>query len=85
MDVVPGMVSYFWLTPTETGTFEVLCAELCGVGHYNMRNHVVVEEAADYEVWLARQRTFAESTAPQGRAPPCERPSRWLRSGADSS
>ena len=32
MDMVPGMVTYFWFTPTRTGTFEVLCAELCGAG-----------------------------------------------------
>ena len=28
MDMVPGSVTYFWLTPTRTGTFEILCAEL---------------------------------------------------------
>ena len=33
MDMIPGMVTYFWFTPTRTGEFEVLCAELCGVGH----------------------------------------------------
>ena len=32
MDMIPGMVTYFWFTPTRTGTFEVLCAELCGSG-----------------------------------------------------
>ena len=32
MDMVPGMVTYFWITPIRTGTFDVLCAELCGVG-----------------------------------------------------
>ncbi len=34
MDIVPGMVTYVWFTPTRTGTFEVFCAELCGTGHY---------------------------------------------------
>ena len=33
MDMVPGVVTYFWFTPTRTGTFEVLCFELCGTGH----------------------------------------------------
>ena len=40
----PGMVTYFWFTPTRTGTFEVLCAELCGIGHRLMRGVVVVDE-----------------------------------------
>ena len=30
MDMIPGSVTYFWFTPTRTGSFEVLCAELCG-------------------------------------------------------
>jgi cytochrome c oxidase subunit 2 len=67
MDVVPGLVSYFWLTPTVAGTFEVMCAELCGVGHYNMRSHIVVDTPADYRRWLSSQKTFAET---QGGAAP---------------
>jgi cytochrome c oxidase subunit II len=60
MDFVPGSVTYFWLTPIRTGTFEVLCAELCGVGHAQMRGKVVVEEEGDYQGWLQQQKTFAE-------------------------
>ena len=44
MDLVPGQVSYIWFTPTRTGTFDVLCAELCGVGHPQMRGKLVVQE-----------------------------------------
>jgi len=52
MDLVPGQVSYIWFTPTRTGTFEILCAELCGVGHSHMRGTVVVQEQSDYQAWL---------------------------------
>ncbi|PVZ62172.1 cytochrome B [Pseudomonas sp. B1(2018)] len=61
MDMVPGMVSYFWFTPTKTGKYEVLCAEFCGVGHYNMRGHMVVEEQAVFDQWLKGQPTFAQT------------------------
>lgn len=61
MDMIPGSVTYFWFTPTRTGTFDVLCAELCGVGHTMMRGRVVVEEEADYRTWLQAQQTFAAS------------------------
>ena len=44
MDMVPGMVTYFWMTPIRTGTFDVLCAELCGAAHAQMRAKVIVEE-----------------------------------------
>jgi cytochrome c oxidase subunit 2 len=60
MDFVPGMVTYFWLTPTRTGTFDILCAELCGVGHSQMRGSVVVDDEAAYQAWLQKQKTFAE-------------------------
>jgi cytochrome c oxidase subunit 2 len=60
MDMVPGSVTYFWFTPTRTGTFEVLCAELCGIAHAQMRSTVIVEEEAKYHAWLEKQQTFAE-------------------------
>jgi len=63
MDMVPGMVTYFWFVPTRTGTFEALCFELCGIGHPNMRGKVVVETESDYQAWLQKQKTFAQLSA----------------------
>lgn len=63
MDMVPGMVTYFWFTPTRTGEFEILCAELCGVGHSFMRGYVQVQEEPGYRDWLRGQQTFAELSA----------------------
>ncbi|WP_372865251.1 c-type cytochrome [Spongiibacter sp.] len=60
MDLVPGIVSYLWFTPTRLGRFELLCQELCGMAHYTMRGHIVVDTAEDYQAWLAKQQTFAE-------------------------
>ena len=68
MDMVPGMVTYFWFTPTRTGTFEILCAGLCGVGHPNMRGKVVIDTEGDYQAWLQQQKTFAELSAPIKKA-----------------
>lgn len=66
MDMVPGRVTYFWFTPTRTGTFDILCFELCGVGHYTMRSKVVVESPQDFEKWLAEQKTFAQTQQAAG-------------------
>ena len=66
MDLVPGMVTYFWLTPTRTGTFEILCAELCGVGHSAMRGTVVVVEPDAHGPWLQENPTFAQTWKGQG-------------------
>jgi cytochrome c oxidase subunit 2 len=69
MNIVPGQISTFWFTPTRPGRYESLCAQLCGVGHPNMRGFVVVEDEAAFRVWLARQTTFAATqVAPGGVA-----------------
>lgn len=63
MDLVPGLVTYIWLTPTRTGKFDLLCQELCGIGHFAMRGSVVVEEEAAFQAWLSRHPTFAQTSA----------------------
>jgi cytochrome c oxidase subunit 2 len=63
MDLVPGMVTYFWVTPTRSGKFDILCNELCGVGHYVMRGKVVVEEERAFQSWLSGHPTFAQASA----------------------
>jgi cytochrome c oxidase subunit 2 len=61
MDLIPGTTSYTWLTPTRTGRFDILCEELCGIGHFAMRGAVVVDELADFSDWLKNYPTFAET------------------------
>ena len=63
MDMVPGMITYIWLTPTKAGAYEILCEELCGLGHFAMRGRVVVDEAGAYRSWLADQPTYAAIAA----------------------
>ena len=67
MNMVPGMVTHFWFTPERAGRYEVLCAQLCGVGHSNMRSWVVIDDPVVYADWLARQPTFGGG-APPGAA-----------------
>ena len=63
MDFVPGQVSYIWAEPQEVGSYDLLCEELCGVGHYAMRGRVIVDSEEAYDAWLADQPTFAETQA----------------------
>jgi cytochrome c oxidase subunit 2 len=63
MDLVPGMVTYIWLTPSRTGKFDLLCNELCGVAHYAMRGKVVVEEEHAFQAWLGGHPTYAQTSA----------------------
>jgi cytochrome c oxidase subunit 2 len=66
MNIVPGMVTTFWFTPTKAGRYEIMCAQLCGVGHANMRGYVVVEDEATFQAWLKEQPTFAMTKATPG-------------------
>ena len=63
MDSVPGMITYFWFEPTREGKFEILCAELCGQGHYTMRGWVEVDTQEDFDAWLAGQPTWTQMQA----------------------
>src|ERR1700730_352152 len=63
MDMVPGMVTYFWLIPTRTGSFDALCEQLCGTAHFTMRGRVIVDEEKDFQAWLASQPTYAQTRA----------------------
>ena len=51
-DAVPGMAIPIHFTPTRIGSYEVACAELCGLGHYKMRSVLDVLSEEDYQKWL---------------------------------
>lgn len=55
LDVVPGRVNTFYLTPQQTGHFDGKCAELCGYLHSKMLFDVEVVEPEEYEKYLQSQ------------------------------
>jgi len=52
MDAVPGVETTILVTPTRTGEFAVICAELCGLGHATMRAKARVVTQADFDKWV---------------------------------
>lgn len=54
-DVVPGMKQFVWFRANRPGVYDVVCAELCGWGHYKMRGRLTIESRADFDRWLAQQ------------------------------
>jgi len=57
LDVIPGKVNRFQVVPTEIGTFQGKCAELCGAYHASMLFRVKVVSLADYKAHLGELRT----------------------------
>ena len=58
-DVVPGIDTSIVITPTRTGTFPLICTELCGLGHATMRAPVRVLSQAHFDAWVKEQQAGA--------------------------
>ena len=58
-DAVPGLTTAIRLTPNKVGRYEVVCAELCGLGHATMRQFVRVLPASEFDSWVSEQREAA--------------------------
>lgn len=65
-DTIPGMEIPIWFQATETGQFEIACAQLCGVGHTRMRGFLNVDTAEQYETWLTEMEQMQGITSPEG-------------------
>ncbi len=57
-DAVPGMTIEIWFVPTQVGTYEIACSQLCGFGHFQMRGVVSVLPQEDFDNWKAGATTF---------------------------
>jgi len=55
-DIVPGLVTNVHITPTRTGTFPLICNELCGLGHATMRTQAIVMKPGAFDAWLKQQK-----------------------------
>src|SRR5947209_5569028 len=70
-DAIPGEIIPMWFKPIKTGTYEVVCGQLCGLGHYSMKGTLVVDEPAEYQAWLKER---AELSKTESAPAPMERP-----------
>jgi cytochrome c oxidase subunit 2 len=59
-DAVPGLTTKIRLEPDAIGRYQVVCAELCGLGHATMRQLVRVVPREEFEAWVARRQEAAE-------------------------
>jgi len=62
-DVIPGQPTVLDFTPTRTGSYSIVCAELCGPYHGGMRSSVVVDSADDFDTWLQSNRKLPAAEA----------------------
>jgi cytochrome c oxidase subunit 2 len=67
-DAVPGLTTKIRLTPDRIGRYQVVCAELCGIGHSTMRQNVRVVAPGGFDSWLDDQKQAAGGGAGGGGA-----------------
>jgi len=60
-DATPGLVVRTWFTPTMTGKWDIVCSQLCGLGHYRMRGDYTVMSEAEWDRWLASEVGLAQA------------------------
>ncbi|HEX7375065.1 MAG TPA: cytochrome c oxidase subunit II [Steroidobacteraceae bacterium] len=63
-DAIPGYINELWFTARQEGTYRGQCVELCGRDHGFMPIVVVVKSQADYDTWLAAQKSAHQAAAP---------------------
>jgi len=62
-DAVPGRVITGWFTPTKTGTFDIQCTQICGIGHALMPGKIVIETPEQHAAWVAQNSSSAVASA----------------------
>src|SRR3989440_5371154 len=70
-DAIPGQIIPMWFKPTKPGNYEVVCGQLCGLGHYSMKGMLVVDNPEEYQAWLKER---VELSGQQSAPAPTERP-----------
>ena len=64
-DAIPGQIIPMWFKPIKTGSYEVICGQLCGLGHSLMKGMFVVDNPSEYQAWLKERVELSGSqTAP---------------------
>ena len=67
-DVIPGRVITGWFEATKTGTFDIQCAEICGIGHALMPGRIVIETPEQHTAWMAGQSPISVAALDMPRA-----------------
>ena len=54
-DFVPGLDVSLHFTATKVGKYEIVCTQLCGLGHYNMKAYLEVMSQQDFDDWMKKE------------------------------
>jgi cytochrome c oxidase subunit II len=63
-DAIPGLEVPMWFRPVRAGNYEIICGQLCGLSHYNMRANMIVESQEEFDGWLKDMAQLSAVTQP---------------------
>jgi cytochrome c oxidase subunit 2 len=61
-NAVPGSLLHVHFTPTATGTYAILCSQVCGSGHARMQAHMRVVSAREFADWLTTRAAYQQKS-----------------------
>lgn len=64
-NTVPGLVLHIHFTPSATGTYPILCSQVCGLGHSRMQARLLVVSPTDFNTWIAGRERASEGVSQQ--------------------
>lgn len=70
-DATPGVKSHMWFKPIKKGSWDIICGQLCGPGHAQMKANLEIVDAKEYDDWAKEQSAaaLAKTTAAAATAP----------------
>lgn len=72
-DATPGIHAHMWFKPVKTGSWDIICAQLCGPGHAQMKAVIDVVPQAEFDEWLKEQSANAARKSAEAAATPAAR------------
>ena len=60
LDATPGVVGHMWFQPTKEGEWEIICGQLCGPGHAQMKATLEVISSEEFDSWAAEKSAAAK-------------------------
>jgi cytochrome c oxidase subunit II len=62
-DAIPGMTIPVWFVPTRLGDYEIVCSQLCGLGHFRMRGFITIQSDEEFRKWQDDQQKELQASA----------------------
>jgi len=83
-DIVPGITTKVRLTPNKPGHWNVVCAELCGLGHATMRQDVIVLRRTAFDAWIKKKSGDGQGTTASGQGAAADGKAAFASNGCGS-